>query len=170
MDENPNICAFPSTCGDDGDDDETASEGPKPTSTSNCIASNTWTSPGCARAYESDKYGEGGAVCRDVYFVVELGAVGIVVIVIVEEMIVAWVGVPASIVGDVNSVGPAFIVGVEEGCKKVDTGVGIESTAVSVRVVVVIIDERPARCNPNFRSFTLLDPSLPLDAERGNIL
>lgn len=65
--ENPNICALPSICGDDGDGSETETEGPKfTTTTSNGVMSNlnTSTSSGCARAYESEKDGEGGTVCK----------------------------------------------------------------------------------------------------------
>ena len=49
----------------EGDASETESEGP--TATSNCVTSNISTSPGCVRAYDSDKDGEGGVVFKDVY-------------------------------------------------------------------------------------------------------
>lgn len=151
--DNPNICAFPSIWGDDGDDAETESEGPKPTPTSNCVVSDTSTS-GCAFTYESDKDGEGGAACKDVYleFVDELGVLEIV----------ARVRLPAFIVADASSIGLGnpTKVGVRAGMDGSTASVGIHSAEVSFRVVVVVIDGGHA--------FTrLVDASL--DAEQGNM-
>ena len=102
--DNPNICALPSICGDEGDASETESKGP--TATSNRVTSITSSSPGCVRAYESDNDGEGGAVFKDVYL----------------EFVV--------LVADASSIGfdnPAKV----GSCKELDgsiTGVGIDST------------------------------------------
>ena len=138
--DNPNICALPSICGDEGDGSETESEGPKPTATSNRITSCGSTSPGCARAYESDKDGEGGAVCKDVYL---------------EFVIVADVG-------SIEFGKPTEIVGVKAGgCKELNgstTGIGIDSTDVNVPVVEAT-DE----------GHRLLDVSFSLDAEQCSI-
>lgn len=142
--DNPNICAFPSICGDEGDGSETESEGP--TATSSRVISSTLTSPGCARTYESDKDGEGGVVCKDVY---------------VEVFVV-----PVFIVRDVCSIGfgnAADIVGAKAGsCKELDgSTICIDSTDVNLHVVAVV-DE--------VQTFNqLLDVSFSLDVEHGSI-
>jgi hypothetical protein len=152
---NPDICAFPSIWGDDGDDTEMEKEGPKPTPTSNRVVSDTSTSPGCALAYESDKDGEGGAACKDVYLalVVEVGVLAMV------EVGVAEVGVLASIAVEFGN--PAKVVGVRAAsCKKLDestTGAGIHSPDV-----VVVVD--------GDHIFTQLPgASPPLDVEQGSM-
>lgn len=66
MGNNPGVCGCASICGAVGDDAETESEGPRPTS-SPTVKRVVSTSPGWAQAYESDKDGEGGAACKDVY-------------------------------------------------------------------------------------------------------
>jgi len=128
--DNPNICAFTSIWGDHA---ETESEGPKPTPTSNCVASDTSTS-GCAFTYESDKDGEGGAACKDVYLelVDELGVLEII----------AWVRLSAFIVADASSIGwgNPTKVGVKAGIDRSTASVGIHSAEVSFRAVGVVID------------------------------
>lgn len=93
------VWVFPSTCGDDGDETETERRGPKPTS--NRVTS---TSAGCARAYESDKDGEGGGACKDVYF--EFGMLGAVVF---EDRGGEWIEA---------AVGFSKPIGVREDCKE----------------------------------------------------
>ena len=127
--KNPDICTkFPDVCGNNGDDTETESEGPKPRPTSNRTASNTLTSEGCALGYDSDKDGE-GVVCRDVYLVFGGVVEGIVVVIIkVEEMMLAAQE-------DVSSVDPAFIIGIKTGgCKKAERSITSIGIAVKVQM------------------------------------
>ena len=92
-----------------GDTSETESEGP--TAISICGTSIISTSPGCVRAYESDKDGEGGVVFKDVYL----------------EFVV-----PVADASSIEFDNAAEIVGAKVGsCKELDgsiTGAGIDST------------------------------------------
>ena len=133
--DKPNICAFPSICGDKGDDAEIEREGPKPIPTSNRVASDTSISPGCARAYDSDKDGEGGAVCKDVYLADGVDVLVVVVVIVDEEMTVS----------SVECEHAAFVKA--GGCKNLERSIPGDSSAVT-RVVVVVIDDEPDHCTP----------------------